>query len=129
MIRLLTAWVLNAAALAAAAWLLGEQMSIGTDADPTDQRLLTLAAVAAVFTIVNQIITPIVKLLALPFIILTLGLALLVINALMLLLTQRITELFDVEFAINGFWWAVAASIVISIVNAVLGSLTGRERR
>lgn len=129
MIRLLTAWVLNAAALAAAAWLLGGQMSIGTDADPTDQRLLTLAAVAAVFTIVNQIITPIVKFLALPFIILTLGLALLVINALMLLLTQRITELFDVEFMINGFWWAVAASIVVSIVNAVLGGLTGRERR
>ncbi len=128
MIRLLTAWVLNAAALAAAAWLLGEHMSIGTEADPTDRRLLALAVVAAVFTVVNQIITPVVKLLALPFIILTLGLALLVINALMLLLTERITDLFSVDFVIDGFWWAVAASIVISIVNAVLGSFTRDER-
>lgn len=128
MIRIITAWVLNAAALAAAAWLLGEHMSIGTASDPTEQRLLALAAVAAVFTLVNQIVTPVVKLLALPFIIITLGLALLVINALMLLLTARITDLFNVEFVIGGFWWAVAASIVISIVNAVLGSFTRDER-
>jgi putative membrane protein len=98
MIRLLTAWVLNGAALAAAAWLLGDQMSIGTADDATEQRLITLAVVAAVFTLINQLVAPIIKLLALPFIVLTLGLALLVINALMLLLTARITEAFDVEF-------------------------------
>lgn len=128
MIRIITAWVLNAAALAAAAWLLGERMSIGSASDPTEQRVLALAAVAAVFTLVNQIVTPVLKLLALPFIIITLGLALLVINALMLLLTARITDLFSVELFIDGFWWAVAASIVISIVNAVLGSFTRDER-
>lgn len=126
--RLLTAWILNAAALAAAAWLLGEQMSIGTGADPTENRLLTLAVVAAVFTLVNQLVSPVIKFLALPFIVLTLGLALLVINALMLLLTERITDLVGVDFVIEGFWWAVAASIVISIVNAVLASLTGTRR-
>lgn len=126
--RLLTAWILNAAALAAAAWLLGEQMSIGTGADATEDRLLTLAVVAAVFTLVNQLVSPVIKFLALPFIVLTLGLALLVINALMLLLTERITELVGVDFVIEGFWWAVAASIVISVVNAVLASLTGTRR-
>ncbi len=126
--RLLTAWILNAAALAAAAWLLGEQMSIGTDADPTEDRLITLAVVAAVFTLVNQLVSPVIKFLALPFIVLTLGLALLVINALMLLLTERITDLVGVDFVIEGFWWAVAASIVISVVNAVLASITGMRR-
>ncbi|GAA2073150.1 phage holin family protein [Aeromicrobium halocynthiae] len=126
--RLLTAWILNAAALAAAAWLLGEQMSIGTGADATEDRLLTLAVVAAVFTLVNQLVSPVIKFLALPFIVLTLGLALLVINALMLLLTERITDLVGVDFVIEGFWWAVAASIVISVVNAVLASLTGTRR-
>lgn len=128
MFRLLTAWILNAAALAAAAWLLGEQMSIGSDADPTDERLITLAVVAAVFTLVNQLVAPIVKLLSLPLIVLTLGLALLVINALMLLLTERIADAVGFEFMINGFWWAVAASIVISIVNAVLGAFAGDRR-
>ena len=126
--RLLTAWILNAAALAAAAWLLGEQMSIGTDADPTEDRLITLAVVAAVFTLVNQLVSPVIKFLALPFIVLTLGLALLVINALMLLLTERITDLVGVDFVVEGFWWAVAASIVISVVNAVLASITGTRR-
>ncbi|MGJ9411804.1 phage holin family protein [Aeromicrobium sp. CF4.19] len=128
MIRLLTAWVLNAAALATAAWLLGEQMSIGDGTDPTDERLLTLAAVAAVFTVINQVVAPIVKFLSLPFIILTLGLALLVINALMLLLTERIADAIGWEFMVNGFWWAVAAAIIISIVNAVLGAFAGDKR-
>ncbi len=122
MTRLLTAWILSAAALASAAWLLGDHMTIGTDADPTSDRLLTLAVVAAVFTLINQFVAPVIKLLSLPFIVLTLGLALLVINAGLLLLTERITDAFDVVFTIDGFWWAVLASIVISVVNAVLGA-------
>ena len=58
-----------------------------------------------------------VKLLSLPFIILTLGLLLFVINALMLLLTSELAEALDLGFRVDGFWTAVVGSIVISIVS------------
>jgi putative membrane protein len=112
--------VVNAVALAFAAWLF-EGIEVG-GAERSDQ-VLTLLGVALVFGLVNAVVAPVVKLLSLPFIILTLGLLLLVINALMLLLTSRIAEAVDLQFTVEGFWTAVLASIVISIVSAILGSV------
>jgi putative membrane protein len=112
--------VVNAVALAAAAWLF-DGIEVG-GADDGD-RVLTLLVVALIFGLVNAFIAPIVKLLSLPFIVLTLGLLLLVINALMLLLTSRLAEAFDVDFVVDGFWAALGGSIVISIVGAVLGAV------
>lgn len=123
--RLLTSWVLGGAALATAAWLLGTHMSIGTASDTTSDRLVTLAIVAAIFAVVNTFIAPIIKVLSLPFIVLSLGLALVVINALLLLLTSRIADAFDAPFFIDGFGWALLGAIVVSIVNAVLSSFAG----
>jgi putative membrane protein len=126
MTRFLMSWILSAAALAAAAGLLGDHMKIGEHADTTTERLIALAIVALVFSLVNQFVAPVVKLLSLPFIVLTLGLFLLVINALLLLLTDWITGKLDVMFYVESFGWAVLGAIVISIVNAVLGSVAKR---
>ena len=112
--------VVNAVALGVAAWLFEGIRVGGTD---TQDRALTLVVVALIFGLVNAFITPVVKLLSLPFIVLTLGLLLLVINALMLLLTSRLAEAFDLDFTVDGFWPAVFGSIVISIIGAVLGGL------
>ena len=90
---------------------------------------MAIALVALVFTAINAFVAPVIKTLSLPFIIITLGFALLVINALLLLLTEWITGKFGVAFHVDGFWWAVLGSIVISIVNAVLGGFTEQERR
>ena len=105
-------------ALAFSAWLLGSHMDIGDPNETMTNRVLAVLVVGLIFTIVSMFIAPIIKLLSLPFIILTLGFALLVINALMLLLVERITDGFGVDFLIDGFWWAVLASIVISISQA-----------
>jgi putative membrane protein len=112
--------LINALALGAAAWLVSG-ISVGGD---TNEQLLTLLAVGLVFGVVNAFITPIVKLLSIPFIIVTLGLFLIVVNALMLLLTEEIAKLFGLDFAVDGFWAAVFGSIIISIVSAVLGALS-----
>ena len=124
--RLLTSWILSAASLAVAAWLLGSHMSIGVESDTTSERLITLAVVAAVFTIIDSFVGPVIKILSLPFIIVTLGFALLVINALLLMLTDKITGELDVAFYVQSFGWAVLGSIVISIVNAMLGGFARR---
>jgi putative membrane protein len=125
--KFVTAWILSALALAAAAGLLGDHMNIGQGGDSTAGRIVAIALVALVFTVINAFVAPVVKTLSLPFIIITLGFALLVINALLLLLTEWITDKFDVAFHVDGFWWAVLGSIVISIVNTVLGAFTGKS--
>lgn len=110
----------NAVALAVAAWLFD---GIRVRGDDTTGQVLTVLGVALVFGVVNAVVAPVVKLLSLPFIIVTLGLLLLVINALMLILTSRISEAVGLGFRVDGFWTAVFASIVISVVSAGVGAL------
>jgi putative membrane protein len=125
--RFLSTWLVSAVALSVAAWLLGDHMNIGDAGEETIAQVVAVLAVALVFTIINSFVGPVLKLLSLPFIILTLGFALLVINALLLLLTEKITEAFDVAFHIDGFWWAVVASVVISLSQAVVGAVVNRR--
>lgn len=123
MTRFLTTWFVSSLALAFAALLLGDHMNIGEADETTGNRILALAVVGLIFTIVNMLIGPVVKLLSLPFIILTLGLLLVVINALLLMLTHWLTSQFGVEFVLDGFWWAVLASIVISIAQGIVNAI------
>ncbi|MBV5336480.1 MAG: phage holin family protein, partial [Deltaproteobacteria bacterium] len=62
---------------------------------------------------------PVLTLLTLPLTVLTLGLFTLVINALLIILTSKIVPGFQVQ----GFWWALAFSLVLAVVNFVLGAL------
>ena len=66
---------------------------------------------------------PIVNILSLPLIVLTLGLFLLVTNALMLLLTSRLADTFGLEFHVEGFWTAVFGAIVISIASMIAAAI------
>jgi putative membrane protein len=112
--------VVNALALGAAAWLL-EGIRVG--GGETSEQALTLLAVALIFGVVNAFVAPVIKLLSLPFIILTLGLLLLVINALMLLLTTRLAEAFDLGWQVDSFGSALLGSIIITVVSWVFGSV------
>ncbi|WP_040792729.1 phage holin family protein [Nocardia paucivorans] len=87
----------------------------------TGAKIVVLLAVAVVFTVVNAFVKPLVKLLSLPLVVLTLGLFLLVVNALMLWLTAWITEATDYGLRIDGFWAAFIGAIIIAVVNWVLG--------
>jgi putative membrane protein len=83
---------------------------------------------AAVLGIANAIVKPILTLLALPFILITLGLAYFAINVLMLAIAEWIAP----DFSINGFWTYVGATIVVWLVNWILhillGMFGGRDR-
>jgi putative membrane protein len=78
-----------------------------------------LLAVAASFGLVNAFIRPIVRLLALPIRVMTLGLVSFVINGLMLLITDWLLDVLDV----GGLWDAIVAAIVISVVSTLLNWL------
>lgn len=77
--------------------------------------LLTLAVIALVFGVVNAIVKPILTLLSLPFIVVTLGLFLLILNGFMLVVTDFLTPL-----DIDNFWWAVLGAVILSIVGSLL---------
>ena len=79
-----------------------------------------LLGVAVVFGVVNALIAPFVKLFALPFILVTLGLFALVVNALMLMLTGWLAGGLNLGLAVAGFWPAFLGSIVISVVSALV---------
>ena len=117
--------LINAAALALAAWLLdGIRLTGDTDQD----RIVTLVLVAVVFGLVNGVVRPVVKTLSLPFIILTLGLLILVINALMLMLTSWISTNLGLGFHVDGFWIAVYGGIVVMVSTWLLELLLPDRR-
>lgn len=124
------AWVLSSLSLAVAAALLGDHMSIGRADQTLQDKVIPVAIVGLVFVLVNMFVAPVVKVLSLPFIVITLGFFLLVINALLLLLTEWISAKLPVSgsvpFDVDGFWWAVLGAVVVSIVNAIFGSLARR---
>ena len=93
-----------------------------------EEKLLPLIGVALISCVVTAFIKPVLTILSIPFILLTLGLFLLVINALMLLLTAWVADALDVGFHVDGFWPAVGGAIIISITTWILDALVGVER-
>ncbi len=109
MIRwLLTSWLVNAVVLGITAWILSG-VSVGGS-------WTTLIWAALVFGLLNTILKPILKLLTLPFAIVTLGIAWFFVSMLMLWLTDLIIGNFD----ISGFWNYVWATIIVWAVNVVI---------
>ncbi|WP_067543105.1 phage holin family protein [Nocardia crassostreae] len=105
----------------ASEWVGGISIVAPEDQDATTGKIIVIAVAAVIFTIVNALVKPLVQLLSLPLVIVTLGLFLLAINALMLWLTSVITETTSYQLHVDGFWAAVWGGIIISIVNWVLG--------
>lgn len=129
MFAFLARWLITSVALALAAqvmdgiWFEGPA---GGQAE-LEEKLLPLIGVALIATIVTAFVKPVLTILSIPFILLTLGLFLLVINALMLLLTAWLADAIGVGFHVDGFWPAVGGSIIISITTWVLDALVGVE--
>jgi putative membrane protein len=106
-------WLFNAAALFIASWLLSG-VSYGDD-------WWSLFLAAIVFTIVNMFIKPVLTILSIPFIVVTLGLFYLLLNVLMLYITDWLVH----DFEIDTFWWGLLAAIIVSIVNGGLHLIFG----
>ncbi len=82
--------------------------------------MLPFLGVALLFGIVNAFIRPVAKLLALPLIIVTLGIFAFIVNALMLWLTSSLSSTLGLGFHVSGFWAAFFGSLVVSLVSTVL---------
>ncbi|MBI2270769.1 MAG: phage holin family protein [Bacteroidetes bacterium] len=85
--------------------------------------IVTALLVAAVLAFLNTVIKPIMVLLTIPVTVLSFGLFLLVINAFIIILTDKLID----GFQVRGFWWALLFSLVLSFVTSVLNSLQARS--
>ena len=103
--RILVKLLINALIIFALAWALpGVQV--------TDY--WTALIVAVILGVLNIFVKPLLIILTIPVTIVTLGLFLFVINAFLILMTSSLVDGFNV----NGFWWALIFSIIISVLNA-----------
>ena len=75
---------------------------------------------ALLISLANVLVKPILVILTIPITIITLGLFLLVINAIIILLVESIVP----GFSVDGFWWALAFSLILSIFNSMFSGLT-----
>jgi putative membrane protein len=114
--RLIFTWLGNCVALAVAAALIPAIAY---------QNIGTLALAGVVLALVNFALRPLVMLLALPVLLLTLGLAVFLVNTLMLAVTSDVVT----GLRTGGFWSTLAGAVVISVVNLALRpALRGRRR-
>ena len=121
--KLVIRWLVTSLALFVAAWLVP-----GISVDDA-QGWIAYAIMAVILGLVNAIIRPILKLLTCPLILLTLGLFVLVINALTLWLASSIVvNWFGVGFYVRNFWAALLGSVIVSVVSVILNSLLNDDQ-
>lgn len=126
LVRFLIRFLISAAALAVATWLLpGIQLGV-PGSDPWGMAI-TLAAVAAIFGVVNAVIKPLFTFVSAPVILLTLGVFLLVLNAMLLLLVSWAAGELGLAWHVADFWAAFWGGLIISIVSLILNSSFGKR--
>jgi len=120
--------VITAAALGVAVWLVpGLSMTpyaVGSPlfvTGPSVETLLTYLLVAVIFGVVNTVIGNLIRIVAFPLYILTLGLVSLVVNGLMLLIVNSISDWLGFGLSVDGFWWGVLGALVLSLSSWLIG--------
>jgi putative membrane protein len=88
----------------------------------------SLLFVALVFGALNAGVRPLLTLLSIPLIVVTLGLFIFVINALMLMLTSWVSGLLNLGFHVDGFWAAFLGGLIVSVVSLLLSLFTGARK-
>ncbi len=106
-------WVLSAVAVLIAAYLLP---------GVAVESFWSALVVAVILALMNATLKPLLVILTIPITVITLGLFLLVINAIIILLIDAIIG----GFQVNGFWWALAFSLIISILGALFDDIAER---
>ncbi len=120
--KLILRWLIIAVSLYVAAWIVP---GIAVEGDAW----VAFSVMALVLGLINAIIRPILKFLSCGFIIITLGLFVLVINAATFYLAAEIAQSwFGVGFYVDGFIPALLGSIIVSVVSVVLSEILIDER-
>jgi putative membrane protein len=123
--KILIGIIASAAALGVAAWVVpGIVVSGHSDASKAE----TLLAVAVIFGVLNTVLKPLIKTVGCAFYVLTLGLAALVVNGLLLWLASYVAGQLKLPFHVTGFVAAVEGALIVGVVTWVLHLVLGDDR-
>ena len=89
----------------------------------TVELVLTLLLLALIFGVVNGVIGNLIRIVAFPLYVLTLGLIALIVNGLLLLLVGWISSLIGFGLVVDGFWWGVLGALVLGLISWLIGIL------
>ncbi len=123
-------WLLTTAVAVAAATLLLDGIRFTGPIHGQDEiqhKLVPLLLVSLILGVITSFVKPVLTILSIPFIVVTLGLFLLVINAGLLLLTSWVADQLDIGFHVSGFWPAVGGAIVITVVTWIVDGVLGES--
>jgi putative membrane protein len=121
--RIIVRLLINALALWLTTVLVAGVELIPFEPGGTLETVLTILMVAALFGIVNGVLGNLIRIVAFPLYVLTLGLLALVVNGLLLLLVSWISSFFGFGLVVNGFWWGVLGAFVLGLISWFMGIL------
>jgi putative membrane protein len=121
---MLIRFLASALALAVATWLLPGISVVNAE---METQVFTLIAVAAIFGVVNSIVKPLFKIVTAPVIFFTLGLALWVINAVLLMLVSWLAGVLGLHWHVDDWGSAFLGALIVSVVSFILNAFFGKR--
>jgi putative membrane protein len=124
MIRMAVRWAMTVGGFVAAAWVVN---NVFWETERWHQTTEGLLLAALIYVVVRAVVRPILIFLTCPLQLITLGLFLLVVNALIVLLTEEVCDWLNIDFSVDGFWPAFVGALVISFVTFVISRVLHRN--
>jgi putative membrane protein len=127
--RFLLKLIINAVALWLTTLILAPNVRVVPYEDTELATVLTYLLIALIFGLVNSIVGTLVRVVAFPLYVLTLGLISFIVNGLLLLLVAWISDLMGFGLVIEGFWWGVLAAIIMGLISWIFGLILRPARK
>lgn len=124
-VRVLVRWGITIVGFLAAEWFVNNLFYDSDRFVVAGTEALLLAA--AIYVVVRAVVRPLLLLLTCPLQLLTLGLFVFVVNALIVLLVEQLCDWWSIDFVIDGFWPAFIGALVISLVSFVISRFLRRN--
>jgi putative membrane protein len=128
MLRFLVRLVVNSVALALAVWIVpGLEMRAYAEGEPiisggpSLELIVSYLFIALVFGLINGIVGNAIRIVAFPLYVLTLGLLALIVNGVLLLLVNLVSEWFGFGLFVEDFYWGIIGALVLSLSSWVIG--------
>lgn len=122
--KLIIRWLINTLAMYATVYLMN-----GHGITPQDENWLSFIWLALIFGLINAVLRPILVVAGCPFIILSLGVGMLLINTLLFYLAGVIGMNFGVGFTVDNFWAAFLGSVIMSVFAFILGLIFKDDKK
>ena len=121
MTRFVVRLLINALALWATTSLVSGVSVDAYGSEGTTETVLTYLLVALIFGVVNGVVGTVIRVVAFPLYVLTLGLLSLIVNGLLLVIVAAVSDVIGFGLQVDGFWWGVLGALVLAIVAWLIG--------